>query len=101
MGALLFNTPEDSIKNLFHGEKDAYNSSTLAFFAIAYWTLACITYGLSIPSGLFVPCLLTGASWGRLIGNILATIFPGASWVIPGKYALIGAAAMLGGVVRA
>ncbi|EGD74244.1 H(+)/Cl(-) exchange transporter 7 [Salpingoeca rosetta] len=100
MGALLFNTPEDSIKNLFHGPKDAYTSSTLAFFAIAYWALACITYGLSIPSGLFVPCLLTGASWGRLVGNIMASIFPGATWVIPGKYALIGAAAMLAGVVR-
>eukprot|EP00043_Microstomoeca_roanoka_P025293 m.8203 g.8203 ORF g.8203 m.8203 type:complete len:863 (-) comp5395_c0_seq1:405-2993(-) len=100
MGALLFNTPEDSIKNLFHGEKESYKTMTLIWFTIAYWCLSCITYGLAIPSGLFVPALLTGAAWGRLVGNILAVIFPGQAWVIPGKYALIGAASNLGGVVR-
>eukprot|EP00049_Salpingoeca_infusionum_P002964 m.61731 g.61731 ORF g.61731 m.61731 type:complete len:816 (-) comp11878_c0_seq3:424-2871(-) len=100
MGALMFNTPEDSIKNLFHAEGDSYKTGTLAIFAAVYWFLACITYGLAIPSGLFVPCILTGASWGRLLGTLLQIWFPNSVWVDPGKYALIGAAAMLGGVVR-
>lgn len=57
------------------------------------------TYGLAIPSGLFIPSLLIGAAWGRLVGIGMATIFPGLN-VDPGKYALIGAAATLGGILR-
>lgn len=52
-----------------------------------------------MPSGLFIPLLLTGAAWGRLIGIGLgyaladqASTLP----IYPGKYALIGAAATLG-----
>eukprot|EP00730_Choanoeca_flexa_P001061 TRINITY_DN10465_c0_g1_i2.p1 TRINITY_DN10465_c0_g1~~TRINITY_DN10465_c0_g1_i2.p1 ORF type:complete len:815 (+),score=173.41 TRINITY_DN10465_c0_g1_i2:23-2446(+) len=100
MASLFFNTPEDSIKNLFHAEEGSYNIQTLALFAVAYWALGCVTYGLAIPSGLFVPCLLTGAAWGRLVGTVLSLIFPNRAWTNPGKYALIGAAANLGGVVR-
>eukprot|EP01147_Barroeca_monosierra_P009160 gene9160-1452_t len=100
MAALLFNTPENSIKNLFHSSQGSYKSSTLIAFSLCYWALSCITYGLSIPSGLFVPSLLTGAAWGRLIGNVLAFFFPNQPWVSPGKYALIGAAANLAGIVR-
>jgi chloride channel 7 len=44
--------------------------------------------------------LLTGAAWGRLIGALLIIMFPGSSWVDPGKFSLIGAAAQLGGIVR-
>ena len=32
---------------------------------------AVITYGLAVPSGLFVPSLLSGAAFGRLCGNLL------------------------------
>ena len=28
----------------------------------------CLTYGLMLPSGLFVPCIMAGASIGRLVG---------------------------------
>ena len=39
-------------------------------------------------------------SSGRLFGTILALHYPNNVWADPGKYALIGAAAFLGGVVR-
>ena len=100
MASLIFNTPEESIKNLFHNASDNFQVGTLGMFFLAYFSLSCVTYGLAVPSGLFVPCILTGASWGRLMGNILMLYFPGRTWVEPGKYALIGAAATLGGVVR-
>ena len=60
--------------------------------------LAVVTYGMAVPSGLFVPCILIGASMGRVVGQVLHL-----SWgmsVHPGTYALIGACAMLGGVTR-
>lgn len=70
--------------------------TTLAGFAPAYFLLATWTYGLFVPSGLFVPCILTGAAWGRLFGVALRTWFPNGHWGDPGSYALIGAAATLG-----
>ena len=51
-----------------------------------------------MPSGLFVPCMLTGSAIGRLAGELLRLL--GASGVDPGLYALVGAAGMLGGVTR-
>lgn len=44
---------------------------TLSLFFLLYFLLACWTYGLSVPSGLFVPSLLCGAAFGRLVANVL------------------------------
>ena len=74
----------------------SYHVTTLAGFAPVYFLLATWTYGLFVPSGLFVPCILTGAAWGRLFGVALRTWFPKGTWGEPGSYALIGAAATLG-----
>ena len=46
----------------------SFNVLTLSVFAIFYFIIACWTYGLAVPSGLFIPCLLIGAAWGRMIG---------------------------------
>ncbi|KAL5017921.1 hypothetical protein ScPMuIL_003643 [Solemya velum] len=100
--AVLFQTPEESVKHLFHDQAGTYKPITLALFCIATFFLACWTYGLSIPSGLFIPGLLIGAIWGRLFGMCLQLLFQQlmSSWADPGKYSLIGASAQLGGIVR-
>ncbi len=54
---------------------DSYGPQTVGVFSIFYFLLACWTYGLSVPSGLFIPCLLTGAAWGRLVGIFLHDVF--------------------------
>lgn len=54
----------------------AYRVHTLLIFFAFYYVLAVWTYGLAVPSGLFIPCLLVGAAWGRLIGIALGHIFP-------------------------
>ena len=59
-----------------------------------------LDYGLSISDGVFIPCLLAGAAGERLVAIGALHISPQSLWIIPGKFALIGAAAMLGGVVR-
>jgi hypothetical protein len=94
MAALFFTTQETSIKELFHSETN-YEYTSLIVFAIIYFLLACITYGISVPSGLFIPSLLMGSyysivdkindvnmnnigcSWGRLFGQLLAHWLPG------------------------
>lgn len=52
--------------------------STIIVFAIIYYCVAVWTYGASVSGGLFIPNLLIGAAWGRLIGVCLQSIFPGA-----------------------
>lgn len=56
--------------------------------------------GLSTGSGLYLPCLLIGGAWGRLVGKGMELLFPGAPWLNAGKYATLGGAAQLGGVLR-
>ncbi|XP_042209017.1 H(+)/Cl(-) exchange transporter 7-like isoform X2 [Homarus americanus] len=98
--AIWFQTPERSVRSLFHDTSDSYHWSTIGVFFVCYFFLACWTYGLGIPAGLFIPTLLCGAAWGRLVGMLLCLFFPDQKWVDEGKYALVGAGAMLGGVVR-
>ena len=43
-------------------------------FTITYFFLACWTYGLAVSAGVFIPSLLIGAAWGRLIGIMLPTL---------------------------
>ncbi|XP_068193122.1 H(+)/Cl(-) exchange transporter 7-like isoform X1 [Antennarius striatus] len=101
MATAFFNTPERSVRSLLHNQPGSYNPLTLSLFTLTYFFLACWTYGLSVSAGVFIPSLLIGAAWGRLFGILLASITPTDSiWADPGKYALIGAAAQLGGIVR-
>lgn len=51
---------------------------TLTPFVIVYYLLSIWTYGLSMSAGLFIPCLLVGAAWGRMIGIALETYLPAA-----------------------
>uniref|UniRef100_A0A2C9K7Z3 Chloride channel protein n=1 Tax=Biomphalaria glabrata TaxID=6526 RepID=A0A2C9K7Z3_BIOGL len=69
---LFFDTPEATVKHLFHNVPGTYQVVTLTIFASGYFLLACWTYGLSIPSGLFIPSLLIGAAWGRIAGILLS-----------------------------
>lgn len=56
---------------------DAFGPITLAIFMVVFFFLACMTYGLSVSRGVFIPCLVLGASWGRLFGIAVAHVFPG------------------------
>jgi len=99
IGAIWFQTPEKSVQSLFHDPAGSHKPTTLALFFVVYFLLSCWTYGLSVSSGLFIPTLLTGAALGRFVGTVMEQYLD-LSVDDPGKYALLGAAAMLGGVVR-
>ncbi|XP_055022289.1 H(+)/Cl(-) exchange transporter 6 [Boleophthalmus pectinirostris] len=97
MATLLFNPQEKAIHQLFH-QDGLFSPLSLSVFFVLYLLLACWTYGVSVPSGLFVPSLLCGAALGRLLANVLNAELH--MHVYSGTFALIGAAAFLGGVVR-
>lgn len=96
IAALWFQTPEATVKALFHDPPGSHKIISLVVFVAIYYPLSCITYGLSVSLGLFIPSLLVGAAWGRLTAMGLASFFPYWTFIHPGKYALIGAAANLG-----
>jgi chloride channel 7 len=100
LASLFTVTYSTSIKQLLHFTGDASFSpmSLLIFFSVFY-IFACWTYGISVPSGLFVPSLLAGAAFGRICVMAIHWLgFPvGAQ---DGMFALIGAASMLGGMAR-
>ncbi|XP_017562440.1 H(+)/Cl(-) exchange transporter 7 [Pygocentrus nattereri] len=101
MATAFFNTPERSVRSLFHSPAGTYKLETLGCFTLVYFFLACWTYGLTVSAGVFIPSLLIGAAWGRLFGIMLPYIALNPSvFTDPGKYALMGAAAQLGGIVR-
>ncbi|KAM7478712.1 hypothetical protein LguiA_026925 [Lonicera macranthoides] len=97
LASLLLNTNDDAIRNLFSSRnEDEFSLSTLFTFFAAVFCLGIITYGIAVPSGLFIPVILAGASYGRLIGTFLGTI----SNLDAGLFALLGAASFLGGTMR-
>ncbi|KAG7976868.1 hypothetical protein I3843_05G002000 [Carya illinoinensis] len=97
LASLFMNTNDDAIRNLFSSgsEKEFHLSTLIVFFAAIYF-LGIITYGIAVPSGLFIPVILAGASYGRLLGNLLGSL----SDLDVGFFALLGAASFLGGTMR-
>ena len=83
-----------------HDEFNTHGWRTLIKFSACYWILSTWTYGMAISSGLFIPCLAIGVTWGRCFGIFLKTVAPEYDWGPVGNFALIGACAQLAGVVR-
>ncbi|XP_065871004.1 chloride channel protein CLC-c-like [Euphorbia lathyris] len=97
LASLFFNTNDDAIRNLFMSSAEKkFQISTLLVFFVAVYFLGIITYGIAVPAGLFIPVILAGASYGRLVGNLLDRF----SNLDMGLFALLGAASFLGGTMR-
>ncbi|OCF76116.1 voltage-gated chloride channel [Kwoniella mangroviensis CBS 8886] len=74
--------------------------------------LTIITFGIKVPAGIFIPSLVVGACFGRIVGLVMEYIefaYPSlgifdvcreTDCIVPGLYAMIGAAATLAGVTR-
>lgn len=101
MSSLWLKTSEGVASTFMVMQDGIWSIRTLAIFLIVYYILAVITYGLSISSGVFIPSLLIGATGGRLFGMILLYYLGPLEWLTQqNKFAIIGAASVLGGVVR-
>ncbi|XP_059423427.1 chloride channel protein 1-like [Carassius carassius] len=78
----------------------------LLFFIMKFW-MSAVSTTMPVPSGAFMPVFILGAAFGRLVGEIMATLFPNGILfdgivyqILPGGYAVIGAAAMTGAVTH-
>eukprot|EP00698_Gefionella_okellyi_P021234 TRINITY_DN681_c0_g1_i3.p1 TRINITY_DN681_c0_g1~~TRINITY_DN681_c0_g1_i3.p1 ORF type:complete len:738 (+),score=141.68 TRINITY_DN681_c0_g1_i3:35-2248(+) len=103
---------EDTL-GLCSSDLAAHTIVMLLVAAAVKMTLTIFTFGLRIPCGLFIPSLAVGACVGRAVGVGMSMMQAAhRDWgffnecnattqcITPGIYALIGAAAMLGGVTR-
>ncbi|GAA5991112.1 hypothetical protein JCM10908_006541 [Rhodotorula pacifica] len=100
-----------------YGLCDSSNTTSIVMLllvaAFAKTLLTAVTFGASIPAGIFLPSLTIGACVGRAVGLVMDQIHRAhpESWVFsdcpadggcinPSVYAVIGAAGALGGVTR-
>ncbi|TRY76018.1 hypothetical protein DNTS_010916 [Danionella cerebrum] len=86
----------------------------LALALLFKMLITVVTFGMKVPSGLFIPSMAVGAIAGRLLGVGMEQLAyyhhdwlifrgwcsPGADCITPGLYAMVGATACLGGVTR-
>ncbi|CAI9101510.1 OLC1v1038850C1 [Oldenlandia corymbosa var. corymbosa] len=102
LASLLLNTNDDAIRNLFSSSRTIheFQISTLLIFFAAIYILGVITYGIAVPSGLFIPVILAGASYGRLVGRLVDMFLGNASSLGVGLFGVLGAASFLGGTMR-
>lgn len=101
VASYFFTPSEIAIKQLFHfSENDAFSLGALLPFFLLYSLLTMWTYGLHVASGLFIPSLLAGSAFGRFVGQVLNSSLGNHAVVNAGTYALVGAAASLGGMAR-
>lgn len=130
LGTLLLRSGTSSVKNLFtRGAPHLLSLEVLILFLVLYFFLSAITSGIAVPSGLFVPQILIGATMGRIVCMleimVLKQICTNLSeyspedltvfqWEFggyraalqecqmpdPGTYSIVGAAAFLGGSGR-
>ncbi|KAI9611618.1 hypothetical protein H4Q26_008573 [Puccinia striiformis f. sp. tritici PST-130] len=87
--------------------------SLLLIASIAKAVVTSITFGIQVPSGIFLPAISIGACFGRAIGMIMHSwqqayprfwLFgscpPEGTCISPQVYAVIGAASAVGGLTR-
>lgn len=102
VASLFYVDSNTAIKLLFHFREHmaetTFDTGSLIVVFIPYFILACATCGVMAAVGAFVSCLVAGAVLGRLVGHVLKHYFAEVSDA--GTYALVGAAAMIGGVCR-
>uniref|UniRef100_A0A671Z1D3 Chloride channel protein 2 n=1 Tax=Sparus aurata TaxID=8175 RepID=A0A671Z1D3_SPAAU len=80
---------------------------TLILFIIMKFWMSAVATTMPVPCGAFMPVFLIGAGFGRLVGEIMAAMFPdgihadGSVYpIVPGGYAVVGAAALSGAVTH-
>ncbi|KAF5452499.1 hypothetical protein F2P56_027491 [Juglans regia] len=100
LATIFFNTQDDAIRNLFSAKTiHEFSAQSLLTFLVMFYTLAVVTFGTAVPAGQFVPGIMIGSTYGRLVGMFVVNFYKKLS-IEEGTYALLGAASFLGGSMR-
>ncbi|KAI9507422.1 chloride channel [Russula earlei] len=95
------------------GKQTFHVMRMIAVALVVKAALTIVTFGIKVPAGIFIPTLGVGACAGRIVGlavqyarwrwpasPVFASCKGNTSCIIPGLYAMVGAAATLSGVTR-
>lgn len=100
LATIFFNTQDDAIRNLFSAKTiHEYSAQSLLTFLVMFYALAVVTFGTAVPAGQFVPGIMIGSTYGRLVGMFVVNFYKKLN-IEEGTYALLGAASFLGGSMR-
>jgi len=90
--------------------KDPYTESifvNLTVYILSTFFLSILAQTLPVPTGALIPSFKMGAAFGRLVGEAMHVWFPEGvrygsqiSYIMPGGYATVGAAAFSGAVTH-
>ncbi|KAK9323751.1 chloride channel [Lipomyces orientalis] len=121
-----YRTASSLDSSLDYEEDDALCPTSMAMYASSIWSLTvafviksvltAVTIGLKVPAGIYVPSMVSGALFGRIVGLsvqwlqykaphlFLFSSCPAGNdpraCTIPGVYAIVGAGAVMAGVTR-
>ncbi|GFP98968.1 chloride channel protein clc-b [Phtheirospermum japonicum] len=97
LATLLLTTNDDAVRSIFSiNTPNEYNILSLVIFFVLYCILGLITFGIAVPSGLFLPIILMGSAYGRLLGIAMGPY----TKIDQGLYAVLGAASLMAGSMR-
>ncbi|KAL3641995.1 hypothetical protein CASFOL_012810 [Castilleja foliolosa] len=100
LATIFFNTQDDAIRNLFSAKTiHEFSAQSLLTFLVMFYSLAVLTFGTAVPAGQFVPGIMIGSTYGRLVGMFAVSFYKKLN-IEEGTYALLGAASFLGGSMR-
>ena len=94
---MLFGSRIDAIKRILT-DPAQFKLETLLAVGSLFYVLMTLTIGIAIPSGIFTPTVLIGASFGGAAGILFQEFVDPA--VTPSTFALLGVAALLAGIQR-
>lgn len=86
-------------------ESTSFHLHLILYIVMLFWTSA-LASTIPTPSGVFIPVVKMGAAYGRLIGELMAAAYPAGikyshpATIVPGSYAVVGAAAFSGAVTH-
>ncbi|OWM71440.1 chloride channel protein CLC-b [Punica granatum] len=97
LATLLTTTNDDAVRNIFStNHPSEYHTTSLLIFFVLYCILGLFTFGIAVPSGLFLPIILMGSAYGRLLGMAMGSY----TSIDEGLYAVLGAASLMSGSMR-
>ncbi|XP_039929795.1 chloride channel protein 2 isoform X2 [Hirundo rustica] len=94
------------ILEAWHHPRSNVFVTLIVFILMKFWMSALATT-IPVPCGAFMPVFVIGAAFGRLVGESMAAWFPDGIHtdsniyrIVPGGYAVVGAAALSGAVTH-
>ncbi|XP_070561651.1 chloride channel protein 2-like isoform X2 [Ptychodera flava] len=80
---------------------------SLGMYVLMTFWMTTVSITMPVAHGIFMPVFIVGAAFGRFVGEAMAAWFPEGFWqggehatIIPGGYAVVGAAALSGAVTH-